>query len=43
MLLELVKPKSTNKDYVSNIDTWEANNDKIITSINNSIEHSIGI
>ena len=43
MLLELVKPKSTNKDYDANIDTWEANIAKIITSINNSIEHSIGI
>ena len=30
-----VKPKSTDKYYVANIDTWETNNVKIITWINN--------
>ena len=28
--------------YAELIDTWEANNAKIITWINNSVEHSIG-
>ena len=38
-----VKPKSTDKDYVAIIDTWEANNAKIISWINNYVKHSIGI
>ena len=37
-----MKPKSTNKDYVADIDTWEANNAKIITWINNCVKHSMG-
>ena len=37
-----VKPKSTNEDYATELDTWEANNSKIITWINNLVEHSIG-
>ena len=37
-----MKPKSTYKDYVADIDTWEANNAKIINWINNLVEHSIG-
>ena len=37
-----VKPKSTDQNYVNDTDTWEVNNAKIITWINNSIEHSIG-
>ena len=37
-----VKPKSTNEDYAIELDMWEANNSKIITWINNLVEHSIG-
>ena len=37
-----VKPKSKSKDYVVDIDTLEVKNAKIITLINNSVEHSIG-
>ena len=37
-----VKPKSIDHDYVADIDTWEANNEKIITLINHSVEYSIG-
>ena len=37
-----VKPESTNENYTTELDTWEANNSKIITWINNYIEHSIG-
>jgi hypothetical protein len=37
-----VIPKNTEGRDVVLIDTWEANNAKIITWINNSIEHSIG-
>ena len=36
-----VKPKSTNENYTTELDTWEANNSKIITWINNFVEHSI--
>ena len=28
--------------YAEQLDAWEANNSKIITWINNSVEHSIG-
>jgi len=37
-----VIPKNTEERDVVLIDTWEANNAKIITWINNSVEHSIG-
>ena len=37
-----VKPKSINENYVAELDTSEANNSKIITLINNYVEHSIG-
>jgi len=37
-----VIPKNTEEKDVVLIDTWEANNAKIITWINNSVEHSIG-
>ncbi|XP_022859302.1 uncharacterized protein LOC111380069 [Olea europaea var. sylvestris] len=37
-----VKPENTNEDYATLIDAWESNNSKIITWINNSVEHSIG-
>ena len=37
-----VKPKSTGKYYVADIDTLEANTVKIISWINNSVIHSIG-
>jgi hypothetical protein len=36
-------PKNTEERDVALIDAWEANNVKIITWINNSIEHSIGM
>ena len=36
-------PKNTEEGDVFLIDTWEANNAKIITWINNFVEHSIGI
>jgi hypothetical protein len=36
-----VIPRNINKSYTALIDTWEANNVKIITWINNSVEHSI--
>ena len=35
-------PKNTKKGDVVLIDIWEANNVKIITWINNYVEHSIG-
>jgi hypothetical protein len=38
-----VIPKNTEKGDVALIDAWEANNAKIITWINNSVEHFIGI
>ena len=34
--------KNNEEGDVVLIDTWEANNAKIITWINNSVEHSIG-
>jgi hypothetical protein len=37
-----VVPKNTEEGDTVSIDTWEANNAKIITWINNSVEHSIG-
>jgi len=37
-----VIPKNTEKGDAVLIDTWEANNAKIITWINNYVEHSIG-
>jgi len=37
-----VVPKNTKEGDVALIDAWEANNAKIITWINNSVEHSIG-
>jgi len=37
-----VVPKNTEEGDTASIDTWEANNAKIITWINNSVEHSIG-
>jgi len=36
-----VIPKNTEEGDIAMINTWEANNAKIITWINNSIEHSI--
>jgi len=38
-----VIPKNTKEGDVVLIDTWKANNVKIITWINNSVEYSIGI
>jgi hypothetical protein len=38
-----VIPKNTEEGDVVLIDTWEANNANIITWINNSVEHSIGM
>jgi len=38
----LVKPRNTDGDYNALIDVWEANNAKIITWINNYVEHFIG-
>ncbi|CAA2987188.1 gag-pol poly [Olea europaea subsp. europaea] len=38
----IVKPENTNEGYAALIDVWESNNSKIITWINNSVEHSIG-
>ncbi|XP_031257396.1 uncharacterized protein LOC116115383 [Pistacia vera] len=38
-----VKPKNTDEGYDALIDAWEANNAKIITWINNSVEHSIDL
>ena len=35
-------PKNIEEEDAVLIDTWEANNAKIITWINNSVEHSIG-
>ena len=35
-------PKNTEEGNVILIDIWEANNAKIITWINNYVEHSIG-
>ena len=37
-----VGPRNTNEGYAALIDAWEANNAKIITWINNSVEHSLG-
>ena len=37
-----VKPRNIDEGYVALIDAWKANNAKIITWINNSVEHSIG-
>jgi len=37
-----VIPKNIEEGDVVLIDKWEANNTKIITWINNSVEHSIG-
>ena len=37
-----VIPKNTEEEDVVLIETWEANNAKIITWIHNSVEHSIG-
>jgi len=37
-----VVPKNTEEEVTASIDIWEANNVKIITWINNSVEHSIG-
>ena len=31
------------ENYVTTLDSWEANNLKILTWINNYVEHSIGI
>jgi len=36
-----VVPKNTEEGDIASIDTWEANNAKIITWINNYVEHSI--
>ena len=36
-----VKPKITNENYGAKLDTWEAKNAKIITWINNFVEHSM--
>jgi hypothetical protein len=38
-----VIPKNTEEGDVVLIDTWKANNVKIITWINNSVEYFIGI
>jgi len=38
-----VIPKNTEEGDVVLIDIWEANNVKIITWINNSVEYSIGM
>ena len=35
-------PKNTEEGDTASIDAWETNNAKIITCINNSVEHSIG-
>ena len=35
-------PKNSEEKYAELIDIWEANNAKIITWINNYVEHSIG-
>jgi hypothetical protein len=35
-------PKNIEEGDAGLIDTWEVNNAKIITWINNSVEHSIG-
>ncbi|XP_062086978.1 uncharacterized protein LOC133793695 [Humulus lupulus] len=37
----LVKPTNDKADYATLLDNWEVDNSKIITWINNSIEHSI--
>jgi len=37
-----VVPKNIEEGDTALIDAWEANNAKIITWINNSVEHSIG-
>jgi hypothetical protein len=37
-----VIPKNTDESYAVLINVWEANNAKIITWINNSVEHFIG-
>jgi hypothetical protein len=38
-----VIPMNTDEGYAALIDVWEVNNAKIVTLINNSIKHSIGI
>ena len=38
-----VKPKDTEKEYEALLETWDTNNAKIVTWINNSVESSIGI
>jgi hypothetical protein len=38
-----VIPKNIKEGDVALIDIWEANNAKIITWINNFVEHSIGM
>ena len=37
-----VQPKITDMNFATLIDAWDANNAKIITWINNSVEHFIG-
>jgi hypothetical protein len=37
-----VVPKNTKEGDATLIDAWEANNVKIITWINNFVEHSLG-
>ena len=38
-----VIPRNTDEGYTALIDVWEANKAKIITWINNYVEHSIGM
>ncbi|XP_062084857.1 uncharacterized protein LOC133790997 [Humulus lupulus] len=38
----LVKPTNDKADYATLLENWEVDNSKIITWINNSVEHSIG-
>ena len=41
---DLGKPSDEKaENYTALLDVWEANNSKIITWINNSVEHSIGM
>ena len=37
-----VIPRSTDEGYAALIDTWKANNAKIIAQINNSVEYFVG-
>lgn len=41
----VLRKPTNDKDekYIDMLDSWEANNLKILTWINNSIQHSIGI